>query len=92
MVSLFSDSEVSPSSERPRQTKSFSSEPAGRFISSSSGSDEKLPVDEEEEEEESSSPIVLYFFGGVSSSAPLAYLRLLSLEAIVGFLFSVIDG
>jgi hypothetical protein len=88
---LFSDSEVSPSSERPRQTKSFSSKSAGRFISSSSGSDEKLPVDEEEEEE-SSSPIVLYFFGGVSSSAPLAYLRLLSLEAIVGFLFSVIDG
>jgi hypothetical protein len=85
MEPIFSESEVSTSSERPRRIKNFSSEPAKRFISSSSeetsssGYNEKSSYDDEEEE----SLTVFWFFGDASSSAQLEYLRLLSLKAII---------
>jgi hypothetical protein len=77
--SLFSELEVSPSSERGRR----------RFISSSeetSRSDEKLSIDEE-----SLSSFVLCFFVDVvdSSTSSSSQSRLLSLEIIV---FSVIKS
>jgi hypothetical protein len=72
----FSELEVSPSSERTHRIKSFSSESAGRFISSFeetsfSGSDEKSSVEEESLPSSSLllSPFLLCFFGAVDSSS-----------------------
>jgi hypothetical protein len=74
MESLFSESEVSPSSERAHRIKSFSSKSVGRFIfspkeTSSSDSDEKSLVDGEEEESLLSLMFILQFFVNVVDSS-----------------------